>query len=332
MARPTISLLPKRSLRERILPPEALDMLQGFADVVINFEDRDFSENEAVEFLRGSNGVMGSWGVTALSPDILKAAPDLKIWSHAAGSLKSRDRICDEAWDKGIVITSAAPAIAEDVAEYTVAMIGISLRKVLPLSRRMAAGEPRPSKLEVRTLYRRTIGVIGASQVGIRVMRLLRPYRTRILLYDPFVSEDEARDEYGAELVDLETMARESEVVTCHAPKLDATKHMWSATHFRLMRDDAVFINDSRGANIDEAALIAELQTGRIFACIDVTDPEPCAPDSPLRSLPNVILTPHIAGAQTYRVGEMAAEELRRHFAGEEQLFQVKKEMLFRMG
>ena len=332
MARPTISLLPKRSLRERILPPEALDMLQGFADVVMNFEDRDFSEDEAVEFLRGSNGVMGSWGVTALSPDILEAAPDLKIWSHAAGSLKSRDRICDEVWDKGIVITSAAPAIAEDVAEYTVAMISISLRKVLPLSRRMAAGEPRPSKLEVRTLYRRTIGIIGASQVGIRVMRLLRPYRTRILLYDPFVSEDEARDEYGAELVDLETMARESEVVTCHAPKLDATKHMWSATHFRLMRDYAVFINNSRGANIDEAALIAELQTGRIFACIDVTDPEPCAPDSPLRSLPNVILTPHIAGAQTYRVGEMAAEELRRYFAGEEQLFQVKKEMLFRMG
>ena len=127
-------------------------------------------------------------------------------------------------------------------------------------------------------------------------------------------------------------MARESEVVSCHAPKLDATKQMWNATHFRLMQDDAVFINNSRGANIDEDALIAELQTGRIFACIDVTEPEPCALDSPLRSLPNVILTPHIAGAQTYRVGEMAAEELRRYFAGEEQLFQVKKEMLFRMG
>ena len=321
-----------RSLRERILPPEAMDMLRGFADVVINTENRNLSEVEAVDFLGGTNGVMGSWGVTDLSPAILEAAPDLKIWSHAAGSLKSKGRVCEEAWENGIVITSAAPAIADDVAEYTIAMIGISLRKVLPLSRRMASGEPRPSKQEVRTLYRRTIGVIGASQVGIRVMRLLRPYRTRILLYDPFVSDDKARVEYGAELVDLETMARESEVVCCHAPKLDATKHMWNATHFRLMRDDAVFINNSRGSNIDEAALIAELQTGRIFACIDVTEPEPCALDSPLRSLPNVILTPHIAGAQTYRVGEMAAEELRRYFAGEEQLFRVKKEMLFRMG
>ena len=332
MEEPKLRLLLKGSLREKILPPEALDKLKGFANVEVNPHDRDLPEEEAVEFLQGANGVMGSWGVTNLSHAILEAAPDLKIWSHAAGSLKSKNRICDEAWEKGIVITSAAPAIADDVAEYTIAMIGISLRRVIPLARLMANGKPRPSKQEVRSLYRRTVGIIGASQVGIRVMNLLRPYHTRILLYDPFVTQEKARDEYGAELVDLETMARESEVVSCHAPKLDATRHMWNATHFRLMQDDALFINNSRGANIDEDALIAELQTGRIFACIDVTDPEPCALDSPLRSLPNVILTPHIAGARTYRVGEMAAEELRRYFDGEEQLFQVKKEMLFRMG
>ncbi len=332
MPKPRVSLLLTKPVREAIVPQDSLDNLKSFADLSINEEDRNLSEDEAVEFLRGTNGVMGSWGVVGLSPAILEAAPDLKIWSHAAGSLKGKDRVCEEAWEKGIVITSAAPGIADDVAEFTIAMIGFSLRKVLPLSRLMAEGEPRPPKSEVRSLYRRTVGIIGASQVGIRVMRLLRPYRVRILLYDPFVTADQARDEYGAELVDLETMARESEVVSCHAPKLEATRHMWNGTHFRLMPDGAIFINDSRGANIDEAALIAELQTGRISACIDVTDPEPCALDSPLRTLPNVLLTPHIAGNQTYRVGEMAAEELRRYFAGEEQLFQVKKEMLFRMG
>jgi phosphoglycerate dehydrogenase-like enzyme len=332
MERPRIHILPKRSLREDILPPESIEMLQSFAEVTINEEDRDLAEEEAVEFLKGTHGVIGSWGVTALSPVILEAAPDLKIWCHAAGSLKSRHGICEEAWARGIVITSSAPAIADDVAEFTVAMIGISLRKVFPLSRRMAEGEFRSSKIGAdRTLYRRTIGIIGASQVGIRVMRLLRPYRTRILLYDPFVTEKKACEDYGAELVDLQTMARESEVVSCHAPRLDATRRMWGATHFKLMPDGAIFINNSRGANIDEEALIAELKTGRIFACIDVTEPEPCALDSPLRTLPNVILTPHIAGSQTYRIGEMAAEELRRFFAGEGQLFQVKKEMLFKL-
>ena len=332
MAKPRIYILPRKSLRENILPPESIELLQSFAEVTINQKDRDLTEEEAVAFLRGTHGVMGSWGVTPLSPAILKAAPDLKIWCHAAGSLKAKGKICEEAWNRGIVITSAAPAIADDVAEFTIAMIGISLRRVLSLSRRMAEGEFRPTKVGVvRTLYGRTIGIIGASQVGIRVMRLLRPYRARILLYDPFIAKEEAREEFGAELVDLETMARESEVVSCHAPKLEATRRMWNATHFKLMPDSAIFINNSRGPNIDEAALIDELKTGRIFACIDVTDPEPCALESPLRTLPNVLLTPHIAGAQTYRVGEMAAEELRRFFAGEEQLFQVKKETLFKM-
>jgi phosphoglycerate dehydrogenase-like enzyme len=332
MEKPKIRIPIKESLRRKILPDDSLDSLKSFADVTVNPEDRDLDDAEAVRFLRGADGVMGSWGVTALSPTILDAAPDLKIWCHAAGSLKSRDLICDEAWEKDIVVTSAAPAIADDVAEFTIAMIGIALRKVLPLSRRMAEGNYRVSKSEVRSLYRSTVGIIGASQVGIRVMRLLRPYEVRILLFDPFVSEDQAHEAFGAELVDLETMARECEVISCHAPKLDATRHMWHATHFRLMRDDAVFINNSRGANIDEEALITELRTGRISACIDVTDPEPCALDSPLRTLPNVILTPHIAGAQSIRVGTMATEELRRFFAGEDQIFQVTKDMLFRMG
>jgi len=195
----------------------------------------------------------------------------------------------------------------------------------------MAEGVRRPPKRDVRTLFRQTVGVISAGHVGKCVMRLLRRYHCRILLYDPFVTEEEAREQFGAEKVDLVTMARESDVVTCHAPKLDATKHMWNASHFRLMKDKAIFVNCSRGANIDEAAMIAELQTGRIFACIDVTEPEPCALDSPLRTLPNVILTPHIAGPHTYRVGEMAAEELSRCFAGEEPLYRVTKDMLYRI-
>ena len=106
---------------------------------------------------------------------------------------------------------------------------------------------------------------------------------------------------------------------------------MWNETHFKLMQDDAVFVNTSRGANIDEAALIAELEKGRFFAFLDVTDPEPAAMDSPLRKLDNVILTPHMAGMQSYRLGARKVEELRRCFAGEEQLFQVTRDMLDRL-
>ena len=327
MDRPKVGLLVKTSLRERILSDVDLERLKSFADVEINPNDEDFTEEEAAGFLAGKDGAFSSWRVSNLTPGILEQAPELKIWAYGAGSIKGK--ICDEAWEKGVVVTSVAPAIADDVAELAMGYITIGLRRVITYMREMRANEPA-LKPRARSLFRRTVGVISASQVGQRVMRLLKPYNIRLLIYDPFLSEEGAR-ELGGELADLETIARESEVVTIHAPKLPETYHMWNEKHFKLMRDDAIFVNTSRGDNIDEAALIAELQKGRLFAYLDVTSPEPPVPESPLRQLPNVVLTPHVAGLQSYRVGEMAVEELRRCFAGEEQLFRVTREMLDRM-
>jgi len=329
VGKPKVGILVRESLRKRILSDVDLDKLKSFAEVEINPEDRDLSDEEAAEFLKGKDGAFTSWNSGDLTPAILESAPGLKIWAYGAGTIKGK--ICDEAWEKDVVVTSAAPVIADDVAELTLGFITVGLRRVFPFSEAMHNGERRPDKTTAKSLFRRTVGVVSASQVGQRVMRLLKPYEARILLYDPFMPEDRARDEFGAELVDLETMARESEVVTIHAPKLDATYHMWNETHFKLMQDDCVFVNTSRGANLDEAALIAELEKGRFFAFLDVTDPEPPEMDSPLRKLQNVILTPHCAGMQSYRIGARKVEEIRRCFAAEEQLFRVTRDMLDRL-
>jgi phosphoglycerate dehydrogenase-like enzyme len=325
MSKPKIGILVKTSLRERILSDEDLDKMKSFADVEINPTDEDFTEDEAAEFLAGKDGAMSSWRVTNLTPGILEKSPGLKIWAYGAGTVKGK--ICEEAWEKGVIVTSSAPAIADDVAELTMGFITIGLRRVILYMREMQANEPA-LKPRARSLYKRTVGVISASQVGQRVMRLLKPYDVGILLFDPFMPADRARDEFGAEVADLETIAKESDVVTIHAPKLEATYHMYNGTHFKLMKDDAVFVNTSRGDNIDEAALIEELEKGRLFAYLDVTSPEPPVADSPLRKLPNCVLTPHVAGLQSYRIGNLVVEELRRCFAGEEQKFRVTREML----
>ncbi len=329
VSKPKVGIVIRKSLREMILSDRDLEELESFADVTINGEDRDIVDEEAAEFLTGMDGAMSSWNSGNLTPAILEGVPTLKIWAYGAGSVKGK--ICDEAWEKDIVVTSAAPAIADDVAELTMAFMTAGLRNVFSLSRAMREGEKKPNKHASRSLFRRTVGVISASQVGRRVMRLLRPYAPRILLYDPYVSREQAAVEFAAQKADLETIAREAEVITVHAPKLDATYHMWHEMHFELMRDDCVFINTSRGANIDEAALIAELKKGRFSAFLDVTDPEPPAIDSPLRHLPNVVLTPHCAGLRSYRIGAQKVEELRRFFAGEEPLFQVTRDMLDRL-
>jgi len=324
MTRPKIAVLIREPLREKILSDEDLAKLEAVAEVELSPHKRDMTEDEVAAMLGAVDGCMSSWGTPPLTSRIVDSAPSLKVWAHAAGSVKPM--VADDAWYGGVTVTSAAPAIADDVAEMTMACITMGLRCVVPLSRRMAANEPVDKDI-VRSLYRSTVGVISASHVGRRVVERLAPYEARILLYDPFVDESEAA-QMGVELVGLDQIARESDAVTCHAPKLPETYHMLGESHFRAMPDDTVFVNTSRGDNIDEDALIRELEKGRLFAFLDVTSPEPAAPESPLRRLPNVVLTPHIAGAKSYRTGAMAVEELCRFFQGRPQIHQVTRDML----
>ena len=181
--------------------------------------------------------------------------------------------------------------------------------------------------------FRRTVGIVGASRIGRRVIELLRHFDYEILLYDPFVQAGDP-DLAGVELVELDALMARSDVVTIHAPSLPTTRGMIGARQLKLMQDGATFINTARGALVDEAALVAELQTGRIFGVIDVTDPEIPPSDSPLFSLPNVFLTPHVAGAigtERLRLGLMAAEEIERYVRGEALLYEVVPELLERL-
>jgi phosphoglycerate dehydrogenase-like enzyme len=112
---------------------------------------------------------------------------------------------------------------------------------------------------------------------------------------------------------------RRSDVVSLHTPAIEACRHIINARNLALMKDHAIFINTARGMCVDEAALIAELETGRILTCLDVTDPEPPAPGSPLYRLPNCILTPHIAGSikeNCHRQGRAVADQIEAFAAG----------------
>jgi phosphoglycerate dehydrogenase-like enzyme len=237
--------------------------------------------------------------------------------AHAAGSVKRF--VSDAVWARGIQVTSAAPALARDVAETTLGLIIVGAKRILPLGQHVREGGWRASPAwPSRELSSSVIGLVGASNVGRHVIDLLRPFRTTVLLYDPFVTAEEAA-RLGVTKVDLPELVRRADIVSLHAPAVPATHHMLSRELLQQMKDDAVLINTARGALIDEPALIDELRKGRFSAFLDVTDPEPPAADSPLRRLPNVVVTPHLAGCITdcSRMGEMAVEELRRFFAGE---------------
>ena len=332
MPNPKIALLQTKTLTEQLFTEEALARMGELGQVVINPGRKRPTVEETIELIRGARACVTSWGCQPMTDEILDAAPDLGIIVYAAGSVKPI--VTDTVWERGITVTSSAAMIAVNVAEMTVGCLILGLKNVWGLSRvaRSSGWREEREFARSRVLNQATIGVIGAGHIGRKVLEYLRPFEVKgILLYDPYWTAEEIA-KLGATKVSLEELLRHSDAVTLHAPALPATRHMLGAEELRLMKDDAVLINTSRGQNIDQQALIAELEKGRLFVFLDVTDPEPPAVDSRLRTLPNVVLTPHVAGSgPNPRMGDHAVEELRRFFAGEPPLHRVMGEMLDRI-
>ncbi len=332
MSNPKIALLQAKTLTEQLFTEEALARLRELGQVVINPGQERPTAEETIKLIKGARACVTSWGCQPMTAQILDAAPELGIIVYAAGSVKPI--VTDAVWERGITVTSSAAMIAVNVAEMTVGCLILGLKNVWGLAGVTRAGGWRDEgeSARSRVLNQATIGIIGAGHIGRKVLEYLRPFEVKeILLYDPYWTAEELAKR-GATKVSLEELLRRSDAVTLHAPALPATRHMLGGEELRMMKDDAVLINTSRGQNMDQQALIAELEKGRLFAFLDVTDPEPLSLDSPLRALPNVVLTPHVAGGGANpRMGDHALEELRRFFAGEPPLHEVTREMLDRM-
>ena len=330
-ARPTVAVLIGRNHYQRMLDQPTWEKLRRFADVVEQPGGEPATKSDLLTLLPQADGCLTSWGVAQLDADVIAAAPRLQAMAHMGSSVTRF--VSDALWEKEIHVTSAAPVLAEDVAITALGLMLVGIKRIWPMGQHVRAGGWRESSYwPSREIWRKTVGVVGASHVGRHLMRLLEPFEVKILLYDPFVTT-EAAAELGAEKAELEEMLAQADIVTLHAPAKPDTHRMINADRLALMRDDALLINTARGTLIDEEALIAELSRGRFFAFLDVTDPEPPDVDNPLRRLENVVVTPHLAGCieDCSRMGEMAVEELRRFFAGEPPLYQVTQEMLVRI-
>jgi phosphoglycerate dehydrogenase-like enzyme len=276
--------------------------------------------------------LLSSWGGPKLDEAFLQASPRLQLVLYAAGSI--RGLVTPEFWARRIPICSAWAANAIPVTEFTLSQILFSLKhgwKYVFAVKRLGAYPPREP---VPRANHTTVGLVSLGMIGRQVAERLKTFDLRVLAYDPFVGEDDAR-RLGVTLRPLDDLFRESDVVSLHTPWLKETERMIRGAHFRAMKPGATFINTARGAIVDEAEMIEVLQQRPdIFAVLDVTYPEPPRPGSPLYSLPNVVLTPHIAGSMSGECRRMARfmiEELDRYLAGEPLRWQVTEEMACRM-
>lgn len=317
--RPRTLLAMDPTVTTTLLSPRTLRRLAQAAEVDLGLVVDDFSQADALSALRDTEVLLTFWGCPPVDDYVLTAAPRLRAVVHAAGSVKAH--VTEACWERGIVVSSAAAANALPVAEFTVAAVLLSNKRLLEVREayRRIRGEHdwRAAFPDVGN-YRRTVGIIGASRIGRRVLELLRPYDLEVIVHDPHLSSADAAA-LGIRSVGLDELCETSDVVSVHAPAIPETRHMIDRHRLGLMRDGATLINTARGSLVEQDALTEELVAGRLYAVLDVTEPEVPPAGSPLYELPNVLLTPHFAGSfgnEVQRMADSAVDEIARYAAG----------------
>jgi phosphoglycerate dehydrogenase-like enzyme len=271
--------------------------------------------------LADADAIFSGWGGPRLDHAFLDAAPRLGAFFYGSGSLSGI--VTDAVWEHEprIAISTAASMNAVPVSEYALSTILFSLKHGWRLTRetRQRRTFSAPDRNAAPGCYRSTVGLISLGLIGRTVLKLLKPFDLDVLVYDPFIEPAEA-DELGVACVSLGEMFARCDVVSLHAPDITETHRMITGKLLASMKTGATFINTARPMIVcqDELIEVAQRRPDLQFV-LDVATPEPPEPGSPLYSLDNVVLTPHIAGSvsnECRRMGRFVVNELERYLSG----------------
>lgn len=325
-SKPTVALAMSRQTHDMMFTPQDLLHLHDAADVVGPAAGGE--PGHITPLLQEAVVAITGWGTAKIDDVLLAAAPKLKLVAHSAGSVKYV--VSEALYDRGVRVTTSAAANAAPVAETTVAMMIVMLKRIPWMLSARGDRSIIDTLGPIRELRDLNVGIISASRVGREVIRLLHSYpRLHIKVYDPHLSRADSI-KLGVSLASLEEVCA-CDVVSIHAPAIEETHHLLNARTLAWLPDHAVLLNTSRGALIDEVALVAEVRRRPLYVYLDVTDPEPPAADSPLLSEPNIVLTPHVAGGMNQArrdMGRLAIAETLRFLRGEPLQHEVTRDML----
>lgn len=335
--RTSMLVLPRVSLYRKVFTPAADTRLRalGAGEGTFNATEKELTSDELAQRIAGAEVLVTGWGSPKITPAVLEAARDLKLIVHSAGSVKF---MLDEAvFDRGIRVTNVSAAMVNPVSEMTVMMCLLMLRPVHELDDGLRAGGGWAELKVVGTgdeLVGQTVGVVGAGQIGRRVIKLLRAWDVSVNVFDPFYTEADAIASGARKCASLDDLMVNSRIVTLHAPVLPETKHMVGKKQLSLLRDGGILINTARAWLVDNEALAAELKAGRLRCAMDVFDREPLPIGDEWRSMPNALITPHIASYTKqafHRQGDYSVDEIERWARGQKLAYEVTRGMLATM-
>ncbi len=244
---------------------------------------------------------------TKVDGAMLDQAADLRVIGRAGVGVDNID--LEAATARGVAVLNAPAGNTVSAAELTMALILSTMRRVAAADASMRSGAWARSNFKGVELRGRTLGLVGAGRIGGEVARRCRAFGMNVLAYDPFLTSARA-DELHVERVELGEVLAASDVVSLHLPLTDSTRNLIDDAAIESMKDGAFLINVARGGIVDERALSAALESGKLAgAALDVFENEPLEDGSPLRAAPNLVLTPHL-GASTAEAQELVAGEI----------------------
>ncbi len=284
------------------------------------------------DILAQAECVFSTWGMPALTCEqIAEYLPNLKIVFYGAGSVQY---FAKPFLERGIHVCSSWQANGIPVAEAVISLILLSNKGYLRRAADYREDKTKSTPNDFPGNFGCKVGLIGFGVIGRKVAELMKPFRVELMAYDPYVS-DEVMAKLNVKRATLEEIFSECQTVSNHLPNNEQTRGMLTYDLFKLMKSNATFINTGRGAQVVEPDLVRAMQEEpRRTALLDVTWPEPCPEDSPLWTLPNVLMTPHLAGSlgdEVMRMGEYMREECERYLDGKPLAFDVSMGMLEHM-
>lgn len=260
---------------------------------------------------------------TTVNAEFLEKATSLKLVIRAGEGTDNIDKkLCAQ---KGVKVANTPGANGNSAAEHAIALMFALLRKTSYAHSSMLAGKWEKSKFQGQELSDKTVGIVGFGRIGQLVAKRLMGFSPKVLFSDPFV---EKSDLSYASKASVEDIFRQADIISLHTPLMDATRKMVNKELLNLMKPTAFLVNASRGEVVHQDDLIEHLKNKKIAgAGLDVFEQEPLDKDSPLLTLDNVVLTPHL-GASTdeaqIRVGLMAVEQIQEFFINHKLLNEVK--------
>jgi len=310
---------------------ELIERMSAHAELDMNVIQQD-EWKEHADQLKDADVVFTTWGMSKLTEEEIKEYfPKLKAIFYAAGSVQSFAR---PYLKNDVVISSSWKANAVPVAEHTLALLLLAAKGFFQVQR-ICKEDRKKSRDYVDTFpgfYGLNIGILGAGMIGRKVIELLKPFKCNVLVYDPFLTDESAAEMGVTKVSSIEEVFEKCLIVSNHIANLPTTQKIITKAAFDKMADNGIFINTGRGQQVVEEDLIAALKEHpNRTAVLDVTWPEPPVAGHPFYSLPNCVLTPHIAGSsgdEVHRMSQYMVQEFRHYTAGEPCLYEVTAEML----